>query len=364
MYTGPTDNLVPWFKSLGYYHDLQEHGVASDWALDLVSLGFTKPQQLEEPAATDAVDAPEGTDEQQPDVQHQGSVRYRGVGAAPPPAAATNSVQLQRQPSMMSSQQELATAAEKFLKNLLQQHPEWLHHDASAAAAGATGASSSTTASTTGAVYGAPAFGPNSSPPVRGPSPQRWWEDSVPPTKQALADSQQQQAANDVADHAAGDQDVGPPQQVMQQKLNAATVQVETAKEADDAGPFAQRRTQQSLLATEHEKPGLLSRIMTAFHKYRALLWRELLITTRCGSRHCLAIPPNLLVHKIKHCSIHCCLEAGRDELTSCRWRAVGFFSCWFACPLAPWSTDCRLSLSSLFPVLLLAGTLLMLVAA
>lgn len=291
MYTGPTDDLVPWFKSLGYYHDLQEHGVASDWALDLVALGFTKPDHLQDTAATTAVvDAPAGTDEQQSEVQHQGSVRYRGVGLAPPPAAATNTPQLQRQPSMMSSQQELVTAADAFLKKLQKEHPEWFNgcYDASAASAGATGASTSTT----GAVYGAPAFGPNSSPPLRGPITQGWWKDTIPPTqplRRALADGQHQHTAHDVADDVAGDRDVQHPQQAMQQKLNAATAQVETAAVVDDAGPFAQRRTQQSLLVTEHEKPGLFSRIMTALHKYRALLWRELLITTRWG---CLLVTP------------------------------------------------------------------------
>jgi hypothetical protein len=45
MYTGPTDGLTRWFTSLGYHYDPSDHGMASDWALDLVSLGFVKPQQ-------------------------------------------------------------------------------------------------------------------------------------------------------------------------------------------------------------------------------------------------------------------------------------------------------------------------------
>jgi hypothetical protein len=50
MYTGPTDGLTRWFTSLGYHYDPSDHGMASDWALDLVSLGFAKPQQGARPA--------------------------------------------------------------------------------------------------------------------------------------------------------------------------------------------------------------------------------------------------------------------------------------------------------------------------
>eukprot|EP00878_Enallax_costatus_P012559 GHUV01013117.1.p1 GENE.GHUV01013117.1~~GHUV01013117.1.p1 ORF type:complete len:585 (+),score=193.17 GHUV01013117.1:274-2028(+) len=279
MYTGPTDDLVPWFKSLGYYYDLQEHGMASDWALDLVALGFAKPQHHPDAAAAAGavVDAPAGTDEQQQNVQHQGSVRYRGVGLTPPPVAAS-SQQLQRQPSMMSSQQELVTAASKFLEKLQLEHPEWFSgcYDASAASAGPTGASTSTT----GAVYGAPGVVPDSSPPLKGPSPRSWWKDSQPPTQRGSVDGQHQLAAIDTSDDVVGDQDI-EQQQAIQQKLDAATAQVETAVGMDDAGPFGQRRTQQNLLVSEYERPGFFSRALTAFHKYRALLWRELLITTR-----------------------------------------------------------------------------------
>ncbi|KAI8474989.1 MAG: hypothetical protein J3K34DRAFT_489493 [Monoraphidium minutum] len=42
MYHGPTPGLVPWFAALGYAFDASLHGSASDWALDVVTLGFTK----------------------------------------------------------------------------------------------------------------------------------------------------------------------------------------------------------------------------------------------------------------------------------------------------------------------------------
>jgi hypothetical protein len=43
MYHGPRDELTEWFGQLGYSHNPLEHGVASDWALDLVAVGFAKP---------------------------------------------------------------------------------------------------------------------------------------------------------------------------------------------------------------------------------------------------------------------------------------------------------------------------------
>eukprot|EP00803_Ostreobium_quekettii_P007966 evm.model.scf_884EXC.7 EVM.evm.TU.scf_884EXC.7 scf_884EXC:39023-46896(-) len=45
MYWGPTSDVVNWFSGkLGYKYDAGIHGVVSDWAMDLVSIGFSKPQ--------------------------------------------------------------------------------------------------------------------------------------------------------------------------------------------------------------------------------------------------------------------------------------------------------------------------------
>jgi hypothetical protein len=46
MFHGAPDDLVTWFDHLGYKYDPAAHGVASDWALDLVAIGFQKPVQL------------------------------------------------------------------------------------------------------------------------------------------------------------------------------------------------------------------------------------------------------------------------------------------------------------------------------
>lgn len=46
MYHGLRDNLVPWFATQGYSYDPTQHGVASDWALDLVAIGFHKPKRF------------------------------------------------------------------------------------------------------------------------------------------------------------------------------------------------------------------------------------------------------------------------------------------------------------------------------
>jgi hypothetical protein len=46
MFHGACDDLVPWFGHLGYPYDASLHGVASDWALDLVAIGFHKPKRF------------------------------------------------------------------------------------------------------------------------------------------------------------------------------------------------------------------------------------------------------------------------------------------------------------------------------
>lgn len=46
MFFGAPDDMVPWFDQLGYKYDPAAHGVASDWALDLVAIGFQKPVQV------------------------------------------------------------------------------------------------------------------------------------------------------------------------------------------------------------------------------------------------------------------------------------------------------------------------------
>ncbi|KAF8066171.1 abcG22 [Scenedesmus sp. PABB004] len=43
MYHGQREGMTAWFGSLGYTHDPLQQGVASDWALDLVAVGFAKP---------------------------------------------------------------------------------------------------------------------------------------------------------------------------------------------------------------------------------------------------------------------------------------------------------------------------------
>lgn len=46
MFHGPREDLTPWFDSLGYTHDPDRDGVASDWCLDLVAVGFAKPEKF------------------------------------------------------------------------------------------------------------------------------------------------------------------------------------------------------------------------------------------------------------------------------------------------------------------------------
>lgn len=46
MYHGLRESMVPWFATQGYSYDPTQHGVASDWALDLVAIGFDKPKRF------------------------------------------------------------------------------------------------------------------------------------------------------------------------------------------------------------------------------------------------------------------------------------------------------------------------------
>jgi hypothetical protein len=120
MYTGPTDDLVTWFSSLGYYYDPETHGMASDWALDLVSLGFTKPgnQHQQQPASPASIHA---TASQQQQLKH----RNRSVQLRAAAAESSSSSKQQRASFLMTSKQELTDAADSFLVHLEQQHPDW-----------------------------------------------------------------------------------------------------------------------------------------------------------------------------------------------------------------------------------------------
>ena len=44
LYFGPPSSAVPWFGSLQYDYLPERDGNVSDWLLDLVSVGFTKPE--------------------------------------------------------------------------------------------------------------------------------------------------------------------------------------------------------------------------------------------------------------------------------------------------------------------------------
>jgi ABC-type multidrug transport system ATPase subunit len=47
MYFGPREDLVSWFTDgCGYPYDPKMHGLASDWVMDLVNIGFKKPEVL------------------------------------------------------------------------------------------------------------------------------------------------------------------------------------------------------------------------------------------------------------------------------------------------------------------------------
>jgi hypothetical protein len=50
MYSGEREGIVPWFdQGCGYPYDPAMHGLASDWIMDLVNVGFTKPEVCHRP---------------------------------------------------------------------------------------------------------------------------------------------------------------------------------------------------------------------------------------------------------------------------------------------------------------------------
>ena len=57
LYFGPPQEAVDWFdKGLGYSFWPDQHGAVSDWLMDLVSVGFSKPQALRGVSMTSTAD--------------------------------------------------------------------------------------------------------------------------------------------------------------------------------------------------------------------------------------------------------------------------------------------------------------------
>lgn len=114
MYSGTTDDLVPWFNSLGFSYRPTVHGLVPDWALDLVSLGFSNCE------ASNA------------------TANYSNGSASKDPtqaAAVATQQHLQLQCTVANnitagfgevcSSDPLAAAADAFLWHLRDQQPEW-----------------------------------------------------------------------------------------------------------------------------------------------------------------------------------------------------------------------------------------------
>jgi ATP-binding cassette subfamily G (WHITE) protein 2 len=57
LYFGPPQEAANWFdKGLGNSFRPDQHGAVSDWLMDLVSVGFSKPQALSGVSMTSAAD--------------------------------------------------------------------------------------------------------------------------------------------------------------------------------------------------------------------------------------------------------------------------------------------------------------------
>lgn len=268
MYTGPTEDLTRWFTSLGYHYDPAEHGMASDWALDLVSLGFAKPQQgtREQQEGTDHRDP--GTDDSDDNCSVQpaailptraSSSRFRGLasvasGSMGLPAGIIGSRRHQRQQAttskccMMSSKQELNEAAAAFVQRLRTLHPDWFMSAEDAAWRKANGAAD-------------------------GMSPTSSSQSGLSPIK-VHRDSAQAVAGQSNAVAAAADVDESP---FMQQ-----TVLDPLAQDPLQAHGGPLQLTPTAVLEQGQDKEqGLWNTVYGGWRKFSALLWREALITTR-----------------------------------------------------------------------------------
>jgi len=248
MYTGPTDELTKWFTSLGYDYDPGTHGMASDWALDLVSLGFTKPQQGTRQQNEQGEEAPAAG------LGGHGSMRYRGLAAVASGSrvlqglASMRSMRYQQQDNsppkvcMMSSKQELSDAAGAFLRNLRVLHPSWFTDGAGVEAANGDGYSSS-----------APGLAP-----IRVREPAAGAADTASRAVQRVDTLGDDTAASPfIVQDSLDDGAHGPQEEPLQ--LTSTEV-LEQRKDGD---------------------VGVWHSVRGGWRKYVALLWRELLITTR-----------------------------------------------------------------------------------
>ncbi|GBF99632.1 ABC transporter G family [Raphidocelis subcapitata] len=160
LYHGPAAALVLWFQGLGYSFDAARHGSAPDWALDLVSLGFSKTAAAaaeaaaaEAAAAAAAAEAPGGPAPPQ-GFDGGGPAAAGGSGGGGGAAAARAG-----RPEGMTTQEELEAAAEAMRARLRREHPSWFDPPGSAGSSFAAPAPSRRAAAPTSAVRTAPGRG-------------------------------------------------------------------------------------------------------------------------------------------------------------------------------------------------------------
>lgn len=287
MYTGPTDGLTRWFTSIGYHYDPAEHGMASDWALDLVSLGFTKPQQGTRPQQDSQAEQQQQQHQRQQEPESEDSLddncsiqpvailpnrasssRYRGLASIGSGSIALHGVASSRyrrqasttqqqasasKCSMMSSKQELNEAAASFLQHLRAQHPDWFvaSEDVTWKKTNATGGSS---------------LSPSSSP-----------GSALSPIKvhRGAAQAPAGNADFKPGPTAAADVDESP----FMQQQDALDLGQDPLQQQPGGGLYL---TPTTLLEQGQERDqGLWNTLYGGWRKYCSLLWREALITTR-----------------------------------------------------------------------------------
>lgn len=122
MYSGTTDDLVPWFESMGFSYEPTVHGLVPDWALDLVSLGLNSSGAAE--ATTNA---------------HNNGSANKDIAQQYLPWSASQHSSLDcttrdkdtARLGSVCALDTLGTAADVFMWHLKDQHPEWFESNLS-----------------------------------------------------------------------------------------------------------------------------------------------------------------------------------------------------------------------------------------
>eukprot|EP00879_Flechtneria_rotunda_P012451 GHRR01013002.1.p1 GENE.GHRR01013002.1~~GHRR01013002.1.p1 ORF type:complete len:725 (+),score=270.17 GHRR01013002.1:301-2175(+) len=289
MYTGPTRDFVPWFSSIGYNFNPVTHGIASDWALDLVSLGFTK--QGGQHAADHQQQQQEGSSSSTG--LHNGKARQRNATSSTTSNGMVISTSMQQllkaSEGMMKSKAELEDAATAFLNHLRQQYPDWFNSKQGLSREASGPVTTSREASCAAALSRQPSAAGEPDASIVS-SVQQSWRGPSPDVCTGNGKQHTDQNAPAASTGGVGNSDVpGDAVTLTVAGVNHDTGSEIMARKQHQEQEQLRPRTGTSISSSVPSLRGkggswsgrLWHDGRAAFHKYRALLWRELLITTR-----------------------------------------------------------------------------------